>query len=222
MGVDPNTKKTVLAVTHVDDYALAAPSVDYSDWFWGRLRERQGTIKVNKPMKVLLGREVWQYVDDDGVFHTNVTVREYIMDLIRKYPRTDGKPWTPVSVPWLASNGSPRRSSEFERCVLWEIVAPLSKLAELQSKPAEFDYAAAEQLFRYVIGQAEQGLHYTSNGNRNLLCWSDSSFAMESERRSRSGGWCCLRMGSSIRIRASCDGLRPRPEAESRGLFRCM
>eukprot|EP00808_Paulinella_micropora_P016745 g59622.t1 len=237
IGVDPKTKKTVLAVTHVDDYALAAPSVDYSDWFWGRLRERQGTIKVSKPIKVLLGREVWQYVDDDGVFHTHVTVREYIMDLIRKYPRTDGKQWTPVSVPWLESNGSPRRSTEFERyspmkicgdlgwtrCVLWEIVAPLSKLAELQSKPAEFDYAGAEQLFRYIIGQAEQGLHYTSNGNRNLLCWSDSSFAMESERRSRSGGMVLLANGvidsDSCKLRQVATSTN---EAESRGLFRCM
>eukprot|EP00808_Paulinella_micropora_P031874 g23922.t1 len=179
MGVDSNTKRTVLAVTHVDDYALAPPSEDYSNWFWGRLRERQGNIKVSKPIKVLLGREVWQYVDGEGVFHTHVTVREYIMDLIRKYPRADRKQWTPVAVPWLPSTGVPTRPSEFERyspikicgdlgwvrCVLWEVVAPLSSLAEMQSKPAEFNYAAAEQLFRYIIGQAEQGLHYSSDGN---------------------------------------------------------
>eukprot|EP00808_Paulinella_micropora_P030164 g60531.t1 len=112
MGVDTATKRTVLAITHVDDYALAPPSDDYSNWFWGRLRERQGTIKVSKPMKVLLGREVWQYVDDKGVFHTHVTVREYIMDLIRKYPRADGKQWTPVAVPWLPLTGAPTRPSE--------------------------------------------------------------------------------------------------------------
>eukprot|EP00808_Paulinella_micropora_P013628 g29131.t1 len=237
MGIAPKTKRTVLAVTRVDDYALAAPSEDYSNWFWGHLRERQGTIKVCKPIKVLLGREVWQYIDNEGAFHTHVTVREYIMDLIRKYPRTDGKPWTLVSVPWLASTGAPSRSSEFERyspmkiygdlgwtrCVLWEIVAPLSRLAELQSKPAEFDYAGAEQLFCYIIGQAEQGLHYTSNGNRNLLCWLDSSFAMESERRSRSGGMVLLANGvidsDSCKLRQIATSTN---EAESRGLFRCM
>eukprot|EP00808_Paulinella_micropora_P023693 g32617.t1 len=199
MGVDTATKRTVLAITHVDDYALAPPSDDYSNWFWGRLRERQGTIKVSKPMKVLLGREVWQYVDDKGVFHTHVTVREFIMDLIRKYPRADGKPWTPVAVPWLPSTGAPTRPSEFERyspmkicgdlgwvrCVLWEIVAPLSHLAELQSKPAEFNYATAEQLFRYII---------------------DASFAMEPERRS-----------SKLRQIATSTN-----EAESRGLFRTI
>eukprot|EP00808_Paulinella_micropora_P030163 g60530.t1 len=93
----------------------------------------------------------------------------------------------------------------------------------MQSKPAEFNYAATEQLFRYIIGQSEQGLHYTSDGNRNLLCWADASFAMEPERRSRSGGMVVLANGvidsdtSKLRQIATSTN-----EAESRGLFRTI
>eukprot|EP00808_Paulinella_micropora_P007352 g1022.t1 len=111
MCIDPKTKTTVLAVTHVDDYALAPPS---------------SSIRTGFGDAFVSGRALL---------------------------RSDGKPWTPVSVPWLPSSGVSRRTSEFAkyspmkicgdlgwvRCMLWEIVTPLLRLAELQSKPAEFD-----------------------------------------------------------------------------------
>eukprot|EP00808_Paulinella_micropora_P024741 g70757.t1 len=169
MKIDPQTKLTAMATTHVDDYMLAPPSPAFSDWFWGKLKERQGTITVNKTTCEILGREVTQWVDDDGRFHTLVTCREYILNLRTKHPREDGKAWVPVGTQWPPSQGERRQDSELSkyeppricgdlswvRSVLWETVGPLSRLAEFQSKPDLFDFRAAEWLLCYVLCQGQ-------------------------------------------------------------------
>ena len=163
---------------------------------------------MNKTICEILGREVTQWEDEEGRFHTLVTCREYIRNLRKKYPRVDGKEWTPVGTPWVASRGESRESelSVYEppkicgdlgwvRAVLWEIVGPLSRLAEFQSKRDLFDYAAAEWLLRYILGQEEQGLHYVSDGNKSVIAFGDASYASEWDYRSRSGGLATLAGG---------------------------
>eukprot|EP00457_Paulinella_chromatophora_P010818 gb/GEZN01010934.1/.p1 GENE.gb/GEZN01010934.1/~~gb/GEZN01010934.1/.p1 ORF type:complete len:183 (-),score=11.22 gb/GEZN01010934.1/:533-1081(-) len=163
----------------------------------------QGMKKVEG---TILGCEIRQYINSEGVMLLELSQTEYINMLVtERFPRLDGQRWRPYPVPWvnpedLSKDPSPLSiysPAALVNSLAWcrrtkpEIAGAVSRLGSSQSKPEEFSFQAAEILLRYLFGKRDNKMTFRSDGNSEFVTYCDASLGQETKGRSRGGSCVC-------------------------------
>jgi len=198
--------RTFLAITiYVDDIITVTNN---------QTKRNQIIDELGKKFKITdLGRINWILGTHLEINNSNIKVGQeaYTQDILSRFKMTEAKP---VQTPTTPNNNHlPENQASFEDkneflsligsltylsvVTRPDIAYATAKAGQKMQCPTIEDWKNAKRILRYLKGEPNLKLIYSTNGNDTLIGYADSDWAGDSESRKSTSGYCFLLGGGS-------------------------
>lgn len=188
-----NSDRTLIFVLYVDDALIVSPAQKMMDSAIGLL---QRNFKVTvREASCFVGIEIER--SESGI---KLHQAAYARKILARYNMSNCKPSKSpvvVGVRLDDATGEPVADVPYRECIgslMYLVVCTrpdltyvVSELSRFLEKPRKLHWETAKHVLRYLAGTLQKGLFYENTGGMKMVAYSDSDFANEKGRHSRSG-----------------------------------
>lgn len=207
-----NGKNMTFIAIYVDDILLFTNEPTYSENLKSKLMN-EFKMKFLGEAKQCLGIRISRSEGD-----IYLDQEEYISQMLIKFNMDKCNPvTTPTDVNVkLSKEMSPKTAEERKemseipyqqaigslifasQCTRPDICLAVNKLSKFNNCPGKDHWSAVKRIFRYLQGTKSAKLKFSKNGNRDLIAYSDSDWAGDSDERRSVTGYVCTFQGGPV------------------------